>query len=101
MTHPKAGGKPSFVEEFEYREALDPERRKSYDSYAEQRKFNPWAAPLSLGPNDTYEPGGAQEGGEEAIAEDANGNRIRYNPQSGQWEPMGGPTAGPSAVFQQ
>lgn len=101
IAHPKASGKPSFVEEYEYRQALDPTARADFDSFAERRKFNPYAAPITLGQGDTIEYPGAQGGPQEVTATGPNGEKVRLNPSTGQWEPVGGPTAGPSAGFPQ
>jgi hypothetical protein len=100
MKHPGEGNKPSFVQEYEYRERLDPEHRKAYDAYAEQRKFNPYAPPITMGQNDTLEMPGQKPAQSEVTATDKDGNKVRYNHETGAWEPVGGPTASaPSAPF--
>lgn len=59
MTHPEAEKPPAFIQEYLYRQGLDPEQRKSFDEFANLRKFNPFGAPITLGPGDTIEtPGG-------------------------------------------
>ena len=95
-TRPKAPDKPSFVEEYEYRQGLDPTARGEFDSYAERRKFNPFAAPITMEQGDVLEEGGAPS---EVTATGPNGEKVRLNPQSGQWEPVGGQTETPSGNF--
>jgi hypothetical protein len=92
-THEK-DDKPAAFDEFEHYMRLPDEQKPAYEKYL-RLKHPGMMAPISLGPNDTLE-----TPGQEAIAEDANGNRIRYNPQSGAWEPVGGPTdSNPSVPF--
>ena len=101
MKNPAAKEPPAFVQEYLYRQGLPDDQRKSFDEFANMRKFNPFAAPITLGPGDTYEgPGGGQPEAQEQTATGPNGEKVRYNPQSGQWEPMGGATGSePSPTF--
>jgi hypothetical protein len=94
--HPQA---PAGVEGFEYYRKADPQTRSDYEKYL--KLIHPsFMSPITLGPNDTYDPGGGDtSGGGEATATGPNGEKIRFNPQSGAWEPMGGQTAPPSGNF--
>lgn len=96
MMHPGAKEQPSFVQEYEYRQKLDPTARSDFDNFASARKFNPYAAPVVMGEGDTIETPGSQG---DVTATGPNGEKIRLNPSTGQWEPVGGPTASPSAAF--
>lgn len=89
--------RPGIIREADAYADLSPEERSQVDSYLKLR-FPGAMSPIVMGENDSLEMPGQSEP-QEAIAEDANGNRIRYNPQSGAWEPLGGQTANPSGVF--
>lgn len=43
--------------------------------------------------------GATVQGGGSMTATDAHGNKVQYNPQSGQWEPMGGAGGNASSNF--
>lgn len=91
---------PAFVQEYQYRQGLPEDQRKEYDAYAAVRKFNPFGAPLVLNPGDVYEGGGpsASEAPQTAT-NPQTGEKVQYNPESGQWEPVGGASASPAPTF--
>lgn len=98
MRHPEADKPPSFIQEYLYRQNLPPEQRQSFDEYANLRKFNPYAAPITLGANDTIEGGGtAPDSGEVTATNPQTGEKVRWNGST--WEPLGGQTASPSGGF--
>lgn len=97
----QGGEPPAFVQEYQYRQGLPEDQRKEYDAYAQARKFNPYGAPLVLNPGDVFEGGGPQ-GAPEAPQTATNpetGEKVQFNPQSGQWEPVGGASASPAPTF--
>ena len=59
LRHPKPEGQPSFVQEFLYRQGLDPDAQKAFDAYADRRKFNPFMAPARHCPDRTCRSGRA------------------------------------------
>lgn len=104
IAHPKAENEPSFIQEWRIRNGLPPEEQQSLDSYAEKRKFNPYAAPITLGPGDTFEggPGGGEDMPTVATPEEAGqlppGTRFRM-PDGRIGTVPGGPTGDPSVPF--
>lgn len=84
---PKAAQVPSAVREYEYVQGLPEDQRSGYMDF--RRSMVPsFMSPITLGPYDEYIGGGAQGG--ETTATGPNGEKVRLNPQTGQWEPMGG-----------
>ena len=55
--------------------------------------------PVTIGQNDIYDPTGASVTTGDVTATGPNGEKIRLNRQTGQWEPVGGQTATPSGGF--
>lgn len=92
---------PADAQLYEYRNRLPDAERQSFDKFLELRRFNPYGAPITLGPNDTFEQGGQQAPAPGAVEEGfifKGGNPADPN----SWEPVnGGPTATPSAPFPQ
>ena len=103
MKHPDAKEPPGMVQEYQWRQHLPENERGDYDKYVRSRQFNPFGAPITLGPNDIYEPGGGgapeATGGEITATNPETGAKVRFNQQSGQWEPAGGATDQPSPTF--
>jgi hypothetical protein len=57
-------------------------------------------SPVTLGAGDTVEePGAGGGGGEVTATNPTTGEKVRYNSQTGAWEPMGGQKADPSGTF--
>jgi hypothetical protein len=57
-------------------------------------------SPVTLGAGDTIEePGAGGGGGEVTATNPTTGEKVRYNSQTGAWEPMGGQTAARLAPF--
>lgn len=97
MKHP-ASETPANVREFQYAQ------QNGYKgSYADWVKLTHpgFMAPITLGPGDTYDAGGGDPsgGGHEVTATGPNGEKVRLNPQTNQWEPMGGQTPQASGPF--
>ena len=102
MQHPDAKEPPAIVQEYLWRQHLPENERGGYDKYVESRKFNPFGTPITLGPGDRYEPSGGApeaEASGEVTATGPNGEKVRFNQQTGQWEPAGGATDQPSPTF--
>jgi hypothetical protein len=99
MQHP-ASEVPSGLKEFQYYQGLDPTTRAAYEKFL-QITHPAMMAPITLGPNDTYDPGGyypgtGSGGGGDITATGPNGEKVRYNPQTHAWEPMNGGQSGAS-----
>jgi hypothetical protein len=95
--HP-ASETPDTAKLFEYRQKLTPEQRADFDKV--MTVLHPgMIAPITLGPNDTYEPAGEAPAAGEVTATGPNGEKVRLNPATNQWEPMGGPTPSASGGF--
>lgn len=91
--------RPGIMREFDEVSRLPPDQRGAFMEYLKTR-FPGAMSPIIMGENDTLEMPGQSAPQGEMIAEDGNGNRVRYNPQSGAWEPMGGETdSAPSSPF--
>jgi hypothetical protein len=90
---------PDTAKVYEYRQRLTPDEQAAFDK-VNQMLHPGMMAPITLGPNDTYDSGGAGAAmGGEITATGPNGEKVRYNPQSHAWEPMGGATGNPSQPF--
>lgn len=99
----QGGEPPAFVQEFEYRDRLDPERRKAYDDYAAARKFNPYGAPLVMNQGDRYIPSGGEQDGLPQVSDQATYDAVppgaQYVTPDGNIRTKGGATASPSPTF--
>lgn len=95
--HP-ASEVPAALKEFEYYKGLQGGDRSSYENFLKLTHPG-MMSPVTLGANDTIEGGGVPDAGEVTATNPATGEKVRLNPQSGQWEPMGGQTASPSGPF--
>lgn len=83
---------PSDVRSFNYYNKLPQDQRPAFEKYL-QLTHPGMSTPVVLGPYDRIEGNGGAQQGSEVTATGPNGEKIRYNPQSGQWEPMGGPAS--------
>lgn len=77
------------IQDYEYAKAHG--YQGQFDQF-EQMLHPGMSSPVTVPYNATVSGGGATATG-------PNGEKVQYNPQSGQWEPMGGQTASPSGGF--
>lgn len=90
---------PAGVREFEYYQK-HPDQQPAMEKY--WRLTHPgMMSPITMGAGDTIEMPGQDGGapGGEITATGPGGEKIRFNPQSGQWEPVGGAPASPAPTF--
>lgn len=108
MAHPQAKDPPGMIQEFRLREQMSDAERGEYDNYVEKRRFNPYGAPITLGPGDTYEAGGdeppAANGDAPAVSSQEEYDAlppgaVYLGPDGKPRHKGGGPTAGPSGGF--
>lgn len=88
----KAPDKPGIAEELEWFQSLPPEQRGPAAEYIRMRY--PGSQSPQMIPHGYDEV--PQQGGAAPTATGPNGEKIRFNPQSGAWEPMGGQAGQPS-----
>jgi hypothetical protein len=107
MVHP-ANETPAAVREFQVRQKMSPQEQAAFDHYL-QLTHPGMMAPITLGPNDTYEaPGMPQESGsapvvnsaQEAIAKYPPGTVVQ-SPDGRHFQVPGGATGAPSRTFPQ
>lgn len=97
---------PSIIQEWRARNALPESERGDFDGYVKSRQFNPYAAPIQMGPNDTLE---TPEQPSEADALPTVADQASYDavPPGGRYkspdghirQKPGGPTESPSGGF--
>lgn len=88
---------PAALKEFEYYKGLQGNDRGSYENFLKLTHPGMFS-PVTMGPNDTIEDPSAGSG-EVTATNPTTGEKVRYNSQTGAWEPMGGQTAKPSGGF--
>lgn len=104
LLHPqqREADTPSAVREFEYFSGLDPAKQKSYRGFRRDTRpqiIGSAEAGYSVVDPDSFGDDAPEAG--EVTATGPNGEKIKLNPTTGQWEPVGGPTAQPSGGFRQ
>jgi hypothetical protein len=89
---------PAALKEFEYYKGLQGPDRSSYEQFLKLTHPG-MMSPITLGPNDSYDDG-SHAAGETTATNPQTGEKVRFNPSTGAWEPMGGATAStPSPTF--
>jgi hypothetical protein len=85
---------PEGVKEFNYYNTLPAEQKPGFEKFL-QLTHPGMMSPVTL----DAMPETIQTPGQEVTATGPNGQKIRLNPQTQQWEPIGGQTASPSGNF--
>jgi hypothetical protein len=100
LRHP-ANEVPADIRNYQYYQGLPDEQKHGYENYL--RLTHPgFMAPITLPEGATLETPGAAaapSGGEVTATNPQTGEKVRLNPSTNQWEPLGGPTASPSGGF--
>jgi hypothetical protein len=101
MQHP-ASEVPAGLREFQYYQGLDDPTRKSYEKFL-QITHPAMMAPITLGPNDTYDPGGGAPAGDglPTVSDQASYDAVpaggKYKDPQGNIRTKGGQSGGGSA----
>lgn len=92
---------PADVQTYQWRQKLPENQRADFDKFMELKRFNPYGAPIVLNQGDVFEPAGGQpqSSGPMTATNPETGERVQFNPQTNQWEPMGGAPASPAPTF--